>query len=81
MPCNGSLNLTKLFSCTSIKLQVSLVAVEESFILVSGVHTSVPCDDTLEYDKSSSRVLILQVSLVIKIELVHAQRTVYKCAL
>ena len=47
---------------------MSLVAVEESFILVSGVHTSMPCDDTLEYDKSSSRVLILQVSLVVKIE-------------
>ena len=52
----------------SKQLQVSLVAIEESFILVSGVHTSVPCDDTLEYDKSSSRVLILQVSLVVKIE-------------
>ena len=47
---------------------MSLVAIEESFILVSGVHTSVPCDDTLEYDKSSSRVLILQVSLVVKIK-------------
>ena len=35
---------------------------------MSGVHTSVPCDDTLEYDKSSSRVLILQVSLVVEIE-------------
>ena len=46
---------------------MSLVAIEESFILVSGVHTSVPCDDTLEYDKSSSHVLILQVSLVVKI--------------
>ena len=47
---------------------MSLVAIKESFILVSGVHTSVPCDDTLEYDKSSSRVLILQVSLVVKIK-------------
>ena len=52
----------------SKQLQVSLVAIEESFILVSGVHTSVPCDDTLEYDKSSSHVLILQVSLVVEIE-------------
>ena len=52
----------------SKQLQVSLVAIEESFILVSGVHTSVPCDDTLEYDKSSSCVLILQVSLVVEIE-------------
>ena len=67
----------------SKQLQVSLVAIEESFILVSGVHTSVPCDDTLEYDKSSSRVLILQVSLVVKIEVEVSSctGTVYKCAL
>ena len=31
---------------------MSLVAVKESFILVSGVHTSVPCDDALEHDKA-----------------------------
>ena len=36
---------------------MSLVAIEESFILVLGVHISVPCDDALEHNKSSSRVL------------------------